>query len=170
MKNSTAAVAVIVAVLVIAGGAFASFYNKSAHTSPNNTASTKTQAHAVKHTVLTTKTDPAIGQYLADPTGKALYTYGGDTSNASNCTGSCLSAWPAYTATVTANLPSGVGAITRTDNGQKQYTYNGKPLYYFVSDPAGQVTGNGVSDFTVAKPAAASSTGSSSSNGNSYPY
>ncbi|HTB48698.1 MAG TPA: hypothetical protein VK712_01300 [Verrucomicrobiae bacterium] len=87
----------------------------------------------------------------------ALYTYGADTSGTSNCTGSCLSSWPAYQDTgSTAGLPTGISTIKRTDNGEIQYTYNGMPLYTFVGDSSGQVTGNGVSNFSVAKPAAAS--------------
>ena len=41
-------------------------------------------------------------------------------------------------------------------NGTLQVTYNGSPVYTFVGDAAaGQVTGNGVSDFFVVKVAAA---------------
>ena len=36
-------------------------------------------------------------------------------------------------------------------NGQ-QVTYNGHPLYTFVDDHAGQVTGQGVQNFFVATP------------------
>lgn len=165
MKKSAIAV---IAVILIAGGAYAVFHKSSKPASNGNSQSaSQNNAPAVNNAVLITKTDSSIGQYLADPNGKALYTYNSDTKGVSNCTGSCLAAWPAYVDKGSAtDLPSGVGTITRKDNGQIQYTYNGLPLYYFVSDRPGQVTGNGVQNFSVAKPAAA---GSSSSSGSSTP-
>jgi predicted lipoprotein with Yx(FWY)xxD motif len=144
-------------VLVLAVGGYAMLHKSSKTTSTSNSGS-QSQVAAVNNAVLTTKTSSSVGQYLADPSGKALYTYGGDSSGVSNCKGSCLASWPAYVATgSTANLPKGVSTIKRSDNGQTQYAYNGMPLYYFVSDSQGQVTGNGVSNFSVAKPAAAAS-------------
>jgi predicted lipoprotein with Yx(FWY)xxD motif len=151
-------VAIIIVVLVIAGGAFAIFHksNKQA-TSNTATSNSSTQAAAATNAVLATKTSSSLGQYLAEVNGQALYTYGSDTSGVSNCTGSCLASWPAYQDKgSTTGLPSGVGTIKRTDDGEIQYTYNGMPLYTFVGDTNGQVTGNGVSNFTVAKPAATS--------------
>ncbi len=101
--------------------------------------------------VVQTKTDSKVGQYLADSNGKPLYTYNQDTDNTSNCTGSCLSNWPAYKASTTASLPANVGTITRSD-GTVQYTYNKKPLYYFTGDSTSSVTGNGIEGFSVATP------------------
>jgi predicted lipoprotein with Yx(FWY)xxD motif len=102
--------------------------------------------------VVVTKTSPTLGQYLADPSNKALYTYGADTAGVSNCTGSCLTDWPVYSAaSAPATLPANVTVITRSD-GTKQYAYKGMPLYLFTSDSAGQVTGNGIANFSVAKP------------------
>jgi len=102
----------------------------------------------------------------AEPNGQALYTYAMDTSGVSNCTGSCISTWPAYQDKgSTTNLPAGVGVIKRSDNGEMQYTYNGKPLYTFVNDHNGQATGNGIASFSIAKSSSSSSaaaTGSSS--------
>ncbi len=112
----------------------------------SNSTSTTTQ-------VVTTKTDSKGIQYLADSSGKTLYTYGADSANTSNCTGSCLSVWPAYKATASsASLPTNVGTITRSD-GSLQYTYKQMPLYYYSGDTAaGQINGNGVGNFSVAKP------------------
>lgn len=156
-------IAIVVAVIVI-GGAYAIFHKSSKPTATSGPNSSSQNAPAVNNAVLITKTDSSVGQYLADPSGKALYTYNADTKGVSNCTGSCLAAWPAYVDKgSTTGLPAGVSTIKRTDNGQIQYTYNGMPLYFFVSDGAGQVTGNGVQNFSVAKPAAASSSSTSSS-------
>jgi predicted lipoprotein with Yx(FWY)xxD motif len=102
--------------------------------------------------VVATKTSTTLGQYLADPNNKALYTYGTDTAGVSNCSGSCLTNWPIYSAaSAPATLPTNVTVIKRAD-GSMQYAYKGMPLYYFSSDSAGQVTGNGIANFSVAKP------------------
>jgi predicted lipoprotein with Yx(FWY)xxD motif len=114
-------------------------------TSANSNTSTTSQ-------IVNTKTDAKLGQYLADSKGKALYTYGADTTGVSNCTGSCLADWPVYEATSTTNLPANVTVITRAD-GTKQYAYKGMPLYYYTGDTsAGQVSGDGINNFHVAKP------------------
>ncbi len=163
MGKNSKIVLIIVIVIVVAGGAYMLLHKSNKSTTASK-AATSTNAPAVNNAVLITKTNSSLGQYLADPSNKALYTYNGDTSGVSNCTGSCITAWPAYVDKgATTGLPSGVSTIKRTDNGQTQYTYNGMPLYYFASDGSGQVTGNGVQNFTVAKPAAASSSSSSSS-------
>ena len=162
-KSSSVAIAILILV-VIAGGVFAIFHKSNKSASSKSTASnSSSQAPAVNNAVLATKSSSSLGQYLTEPNGQALYTYGGDTSGVSNCAGSCLSSWPAYQDMGSASgLPSGVSTIKRTDNGEIQYTYNGMPLYTFAGDSNGQVTGNGVSNFTVAKPAATSSSSSSS--------
>ncbi|HEV2412646.1 MAG TPA: hypothetical protein VGS28_02455 [Candidatus Saccharimonadales bacterium] len=148
MKNSNT-VLIIVIVIVLAVGGYFIF-----HKSPKSTPSTSTQnVAAVNNAVLKTKTTSGIGQYLASPNGKALYTYQLDSKNTSNCSGSCLAQWPAYVDTgSTSNLPSGVGVIKRSDDNQEQYTYKGMPLYFFISDSSGKVTGNGIGSFSVAKP------------------
>ena len=96
----------------------------------------------------------SLGKVLFTTTGMALYTYGSDTKNHSNCNGSCLAAWPALTVakglTPTGNGVRGLGVMVRS-NGERQVTWNGRPLYRFVSDPKGKVTGNGVGGFAVAR-------------------
>lgn len=165
MKRSNIIITIIV-LIVLVGGGYALFHKSNKST--NTTSSSQNTAPAVNNAVLITKTNSSLGQYLADPSGKALYTYNSDSSGVSNCTGSCLAAWPAYQDKgSTTNLPAGVATIKRTDNSQIQYTYNGMPLYYFVSDQPGQVTGDGVQNFKVAKPAASSSSSSSSSSNSS---
>jgi predicted lipoprotein with Yx(FWY)xxD motif len=158
MKKSTGIIVAVIVVIGLGVGAYAIFHSSSSTSSTNNPSPTPTSqpnaSHSVNNAVVITKTDPKLGEYLTDPSGRALYTYKLDTSGVSNCTGSCLANWPAYTAKAsTTNLPANVSTITRSDNNQMQYTYNGMPLYYFTSDSQGQVTGNGVENFAVAKPA-----------------
>jgi predicted lipoprotein with Yx(FWY)xxD motif len=179
MKKTIVA-AIIAAVVIIAVGSYFLFYKSKATTSSSASSTTSQgQAGTVNNAVLTTRTIASIGDYLADPNGKTLYTSASDTSGVSNCNGSCLSAWPPYLDTgSTSGLPTGISTITRTDTGGIQYTYNGMPLYYFASDSQGQVTGDGVSNFQVAKPSSAStspsttppvSSPSTSPSGNSSP-
>jgi len=143
MKTSQILVGLVVLAAVAVGGYF--LLHKSSSTNPTTSGQ-----------IIQTKTDTKLGSYLADSSGKPLYTYAKDTSGVSNCSGSCLSNWPAYTATTTGSLPAHVGTITRSD-GSKQYTYDGLPLYTFTGDTGGSVTGDGVEDFHIAKPASAAS-------------
>jgi predicted lipoprotein with Yx(FWY)xxD motif len=85
-----------------------------------------------------------------------LYTLAAGTS----CTGSCAQAWPFLTVPTGTTPKAGAGVTgtlgTTTSGGALVVTYNGKALYTFISDSAGQVTGDGVAGFSVAKVAAAS--------------
>lgn len=135
-------------VIVVVGG-FALFH-KAAKPVTTNTTTTTT---GINNSVVITKSSAGVGNYLADPSDNALYTYTADSTGVSKCSGSCLSAWPAYIDKgSTTHIPANVGTIKRTDNGAIQYTYKGLPLYYFSGDRQGQITGNGVSGFTAAKP------------------
>ncbi len=61
----------------------------------------------------------SLGKVLFTTTGMALYTYGADTKNHSNCNGSCLAAWPALTVakglTPTGSGVSGLGVMVRSN-------------------------------------------------------
>lgn len=147
-KKSMQIVVGIVVVVIVAVGAYLVFH-KSPVPPPttNSTPSTQTSG-----TIIQTKTASNVGQYLADSSGAALYTYGNDTVGKSNCTGSCLASWPAYTpSSSSATLPANVSIITGSD-GSKQYAYKGMPLYTFSGDSSGQVSGDNVNSFHVAKP------------------
>lgn len=165
MKKSNSIIIAIVIIILLAAGGYAISHKSNKSASPTTSTTPASNSTAPSNgAVILTKTDSQLGQYLTDPRGKALYTYDNDTSGVSNCTGSCLANWPAYAAQGSAqNLPSGIGTIKRTDNGQTQYTYNGMPLYYFISDSNGQVTGDGVESFHVAKPSSSSDTSSNKS-------
>ncbi len=94
------------------------------------------------------KSKEGIGSYLVDSKGMTLYVFKMDSPGKSTCTGDCIGRWPAfYTENIT--VPSGLkasdfGAITRED-GMKQTTYKGMPLYYFSGDrKPGDTNGQGV--------------------------
>ena len=110
-------------------------------------------------TVAVSVASTSLGPVLAGPTGNALYIRPGDSATSSTCTGGCLQAWPALTVTSGGAATAGSGVtgtlatFTRADDGSTQVTYNGMPLYYWQGDTkAGDVTGQNVHGFTVAKP------------------
>ncbi len=98
-----------------------------------------------------------VGSYLADASGRTLYTFKKDAPGQSACAGDCLAKWPVFHAEKP-SAPEGVEAsafstITR-DDGKAQTAYKGMPLYYFAGDKApGDTSGNGVRDlWAIAKP------------------
>lgn len=143
-------ITLIVLVAAALGGYFATNKPK---TSYHTNASSNSSLLPVNNSIILTKTKSTLGHYLTDPKGNTLYTYSKDSVGVSNCTASCLSIWPAYIDKgAISNLPVDMGVIKRPDNGEYQYTFKGLPLYYYVNDSTGQVTGNGVAGFNVARP------------------
>lgn len=94
------------------------------------------------------KAKDGIGNYLTDEKGMTLYLFKKDTPGKSACAGPCVDKWPLFAAEVV-TVPAGVIAadfavITR-DDGKKQTTYKGLPLYYFFKDvKPGDTAGQGV--------------------------
>jgi predicted lipoprotein with Yx(FWY)xxD motif len=91
-----------------------------------------------------------IGSYLADEKGMTLYLFKNDSPGKSACDAAngCLEKWPVFHAfkiEPAAGIDAaGIGVITR-DDGLKQTTYKGLPLYYFFKDKAaGDTWGQGV--------------------------
>jgi len=82
---------------------------------------------------------------LTNANGFTLYSFAPDTSNKSNCNGTCAQNWPPVKGPVTASGVKGTfGTIKRSD-GSTQATFDGHPLYAFVGDTApGQAKGNGL--------------------------
>ncbi|PYI55500.1 plastocyanin/azurin family copper-binding protein [Paenibacillus flagellatus] len=105
------------------------------------------QAQAARIEVVT---DDKLGSHLVDENGKTLYTFAKDGDNASACKDQCAVNWPIYYAE-NILVPDWLNAadfktIVREDGG-KQTTYKGKPLYYFAKDvKAGDANGQGVND------------------------
>lgn len=121
---------------------------KSVVDQPTNVASTKT--------------------YLVDAQGRPLYYFAKNDASPNtkptNCTGGCLSAWPALLLSAPI-VPSGLnistfstmartetntsGSYGSTTSSTQQLTYKGRPQYYFTNDNAnqGQVTGDHLASF-----------------------
>ena len=113
-------------------------------------------ALADNHAIKLSEKDGA-GKFLTDAKGMTLYVFKKDSPGKSACAGPCVEKWPLYFREKVA-VPEGVkagdfGTITRED-GKKQTTYKGWPLYYFAGDKApGDVKGQGVGNvWYVANP------------------
>jgi predicted lipoprotein with Yx(FWY)xxD motif len=95
--------------------------------------------------------DSQFGEALFDDDRRAIYYFDRETTGRSECYGECAAAWPPV---LTEGAPrAGGGAqadllgTTRRDDGATQVTYAGRPLYYYVDDPPGQILCHNVSEF-----------------------
>jgi predicted lipoprotein with Yx(FWY)xxD motif len=133
-----------VALLAACGSNTTTTTPPSSPTSPAAPASHSPSSASGKVTIKTASTK--IGTVLVNSKGFTLYWFARDTPTKSNCNGTCASYWPPVIGTPSASgtsLPHGFGTITRS-NGQKQATYDGHPLYTYVSDTSpGMTGGNG---------------------------
>ena len=102
---------------------------------------------------------------LVNGQGLPLYYYLSDTAAKSVVTGGLAALWPPLTsASPAATGVNGKLAVVNDAHGN-QVAYNGRLLYTFVDDHAGQVTGQGVQGFFVATPGLTPITGSSAATG-----
>jgi predicted lipoprotein with Yx(FWY)xxD motif len=99
---------------------------------------------------VSTKDISGTGTVLVNSSGQALYA--SDQEAAAGkvmCTGACNSFWEPLTANGTPTASSSVsgklGTVKRPDGGS-QVTFDGKPVYTFTQDQAGEVTGDGFKD------------------------
>ena len=132
------------AVAILAAACSSSSSSTSSTTAQPSTSSVTGGNSAVIKTV----TVPTYGLILVDSGGMPLYTLSG------SCTGGCASAWPALTvpaSTKPAEVAGVTGAIgvAKQTNGTYQVTYKGSPLYTFVQDSSGHITGQGIAGFSV---------------------
>ncbi len=103
----------------------------------------------------------ALGSILTDSQGRTLYHFTKDTDKTSVCYDQCASAWPPLLVGATdATLDGAGGALGASlrNDGNRQVTYNGMPLYYFANDKnTGDTNGQGVGNvWFVVNPVAAS--------------
>ena len=94
----------------------------------------------------------SLGQILVDGNGKTLYLFEADTGAQSTCAGACAQAWPPLTTNGTPKAAGGASqsllGTTERSEGTRQVTYNGHPLYFFVSDSKpGETNGEGSTAF-----------------------
>ena len=124
------------------GGAAGS--GTTAANAPVSSASSSSMAPAAA--LKTAKT--SLGAVVVNGAGRTLYEFDKDTkgSGKSACNAGCIGLWPAVTASGTptvTGVTGTVGTITR-DDGTKQVTLNGRPLYTYAGDSKpGDTTGQG---------------------------
>ena len=85
---------------------------------------------------------------LTSSYGKTVYTFDKDQagSGKSECVLTCADNWPPVYVEPAIKLSGDFAFISRND-GQKQLTYKGKPLYFFVKDKnPGDKTGDNVNN------------------------
>ena len=89
-----------------------------------------------------------VGMALVDSAGKTLYFTDQDTAGSIMCTAACLGFWfPVSGNGAAGGAVAGLSTVHRTDNGQDQLTFQGKPLYTFKLDTGpGQHEGQNAQD------------------------
>ena len=140
------AIAPALAALVVAGCGGGS----SSSTQQSSTQSKAAAPSGAAATVSLRKLN--VGNALVDSQGRTLYLFEADKGPMSTCNGACASLWPPDMTSGKPNAGPGVDAAklgtTKRSDGTLEVTYNGHPLYYFVTDrKPGQITGQGVDQF-----------------------
>jgi predicted lipoprotein with Yx(FWY)xxD motif len=87
-----------------------------------------------------------MGDVLVDASGLALYTPDQEANGKITCTGECTSFWLPLKAGSGKPTGSGKLDVIRRPDGTRQVALAGKPLYTFVEDGPGKITGEGFKD------------------------
>jgi predicted lipoprotein with Yx(FWY)xxD motif len=107
-------------------------------------------AHAAAAATVSLHSSP-YGKILVNSKGDTLYLWAKDKKNKSACSGACLSVWPFVLVKGKPTAGPGVNASllgTIKAKGGNEVTYNGSPLYTFVSDTKpGVISGEGNTTF-----------------------
>ena len=154
------------------GGASSGSSSGSSGSSASAVSATPASDHALRLSIVSGKD----GRYLAGAGGRAIYLWEADGHDMSHCSGACAQAWPPL---LTKSKPAAGNGVKSSDLGtiahkgaEKQVTYHGHPLYYFIGDPGRGTTKGQGSDAFGAKwwlvspaGAAITHTGSSGSSG-----
>jgi predicted lipoprotein with Yx(FWY)xxD motif len=128
---------------------------QAAETTPAETEETRSDTAAApaapRRGPLLKLRDSQFGPVLFDGRDRALYLFTRDRGKTSRCYGGCAVAWPPFYAKGRPRAGKGVDAdllgTTTRRNGRRQVTYKGQPLYFYVSDPKGQVLCNDIAEF-----------------------
>jgi predicted lipoprotein with Yx(FWY)xxD motif len=153
----------------------------SSNSSSGSAAASNASSTTAAPGTVSVKSISGTGTVLVDSKGNALYTNNQDSGSKVACSGSCAKIWVPLAAPSSgqptssdSSVQAKLGAVM-TPDGTSQVTYGGKPLYTFVSDSPGQVTGNGFTDsfngtsftWTAATAGGTSANSSSTSTGSS---
>ena len=165
-----------------AAGASGPYGSSAVHASTATMKPVVSAQGAAKMATVHTATSTVNGKtetILVDAAGLPLYYYPADTAKKSLVSGELARLWPPLLSShPTASSTLGKLTALKVAAGH-QVTYKGHFLYTFIEDSAGHVTGQGVSNFSVATPQlkaissaakVASTAPASSSSGGSYGY
>ena len=94
----------------------------------------------------------SLGSVLVDARGRTLYVFEKDRNGKSACDTACASYWPPLISVGNPRAGTGVHnsmlGVTKRQDGRRQVTYAGHPLYRFVGDTTpGQTKGEGLTNF-----------------------
>ena len=152
VAGALAALATVAMVLLTACDAPAEAPAPAASASPaaSSPAATAT-ATATAAPFLKVASVGTLGSVLTDASGRTLYIFTTDGTGAgkSACNGGCAANWPPLAASAgeiakPEGAPGAFGTITRED-GTKQVTYAGRPLYRYAGDQSpGDAKGQGL--------------------------
>jgi predicted lipoprotein with Yx(FWY)xxD motif len=109
------------------------------------------RAAAARRATVTVR-DSRYGPVVFDGAGRALYVFTRERSSRPRCYGDCADAWPPLLTRGEPRAARGARApllgTTRRRGGNRQVTYRGRPLYYFVGDTRpGLITCHDVREF-----------------------
>ena len=85
-----------------------------------------------------------FGRVLFDANDQAIYVFEIDGPDQSNCTSDdCVKAWPPVLTeekpTGGTGVDAGLLGMIRRDDGTRQVTYNGRPLYFYEHEGPGEI-------------------------------
>jgi predicted lipoprotein with Yx(FWY)xxD motif len=109
-------------------------------------------AHRAPKGALVALRKTTLGTVLVDARGRTLYLFEKDRKGMSACDTACVKFWPPLVSRATPRAGKGVHksmlGISKRQDGRRQVTYAGHPLYTFVGDKsAGQTSGEGLTNF-----------------------
>jgi predicted lipoprotein with Yx(FWY)xxD motif len=172
MRNKWWAPAGLAGMALIAAACGSSSTGSSAGSGGSASSAATSPAAASSSALKTAKIGSAT--VLTNAKGLTLYWFAPDTATKSNCNGSCAHYWPPVKGPATAGSGvTGTLATIKRADGSVQATWNGHPLYTYISDTApGQAKGNGLNlsggvwhEVTISGAAASAATHSASSSG-----
>ncbi|WP_307805323.1 COG4315 family predicted lipoprotein [Streptomyces spirodelae] len=95
-----------------------------------------------------------LGKILVDGSGRTIYLFEADKSSKSTCDGGCAQAWPPVVVKGKAEPKAGAGVksgllgTSKRDDGERQVTYQGHPLYLYAGDDKpGDTNGQALDQF-----------------------
>jgi predicted lipoprotein with Yx(FWY)xxD motif len=150
MRHRTRAMAVLAASAMVLAGCGGDDGDEAGGTGSAASATSTSESSAPADEAALTTAETDLGTIVVDAAGMTVYVFDKDTpgSGESACSGQCLVAWPPVVTESDTPAVEGVdgevGTITR-DDGTKQVTLEGYPLYYWQDDvQSGDTTGQGV--------------------------